>query len=482
MEIEAGKSRMKKRFLAAASALLILPVFQLQAFQAQGTGAANPPQTGEPKQSSTPTPTPTPVKPVITDVVPAAPTISCNGQRLTLSGTGFQKDSTVTLTGPDGRKTTLPAADVTLVSDKELQINSTLSATGRWKLNLANPDKTSSDEVGFNVIDSTSPSVQAYNEAFWVITIALLVIGGAILLGLIVAWANGSWSLGTALSEEAAVQPKEVSSLADVIMVGSTSRLIALVGLLGILTIVLGVGYSVVWNLFVAGKSPDLAYVKSFLFGAASLFAPYLANQVRAAFDQSPAPTPAPQDASELSITGVIPGSPQSDSGTQQLTLTGRGFATGLTAMLADPEGTQTAVTIAPNQINPTQLILNNVTLDVPGNWSVKIAGSGGSQSTSADFLVYGAPRIDGPPTINPTGAANAASVEREITLTGRGFLKGLTASVVPTAGAAPIPAKVKTTEYKKLVITATLAQGNNAQVTVTNPGGFASVPQQFNV
>src|SRR5262249_17037857 len=137
---------MKKKLLAAAGALLLLPAIQLQAFQGQGTGAPNPPQTGEPpKQSPTPTPSPTPAKPVITDVAPAAPTISCNAQRLTLSGTGFQKDSTVTIAGPDGKKSTLAGADVTWVSDKEVQINPTLAAIGRWKASIANADKAASD-------------------------------------------------------------------------------------------------------------------------------------------------------------------------------------------------------------------------------------------------------------------------------------------------------------------------------------------------
>jgi hypothetical protein len=446
---------MKSRFLAAATALLLLPAIQLQAFQ---------PQTG---------------KPVINDVVPAAPTISSNSQRLTLSGTGFQDKLSVTLTAPDGKKSMLTGADVTWVSAQEVQINATLSAVGRWKVSLTNPDKSSADEVAFQVIDGNSPSVAAYNDAFRVVTWTLVILGFMLIIALWHAAAKGKWSLGTTLSEETAVQPQKINGSADVILVGSTSRLIALVGLFGILVIVLGIGYSIIWNLFVAGKSPDLSYVKSFLFGAASLFAPYLANQVRAAFDQSPAPQPAPEDASGLSITGVIPGSPQSGAAAQTLTLTGEGFGTGLTATLLDPEGKPTQITIPPNQINPTQLILNNVNLDAPGIWAVKVTAPGGSQSTSADFLVYGAPVINGAPTVS-TAPAGTGPASRDITLTGRGFLDGLTTNLVLAAGGAAIDVKVKSPSYTKLVLTANLTAGTNYQLTVTNPGGFAIGPQQF--
>jgi hypothetical protein len=67
-------------------------------------------------------------------------------------------------------------------------------------------------------------------------------------------------------------------------MVASSSRLIALVGLIGILSVLIGIGYNLVWSLFVSGKVPDLKGIGQFLFGMALIFAPYLANQAREAF------------------------------------------------------------------------------------------------------------------------------------------------------------------------------------------------------
>jgi ABC-type multidrug transport system fused ATPase/permease subunit len=101
----------------------------------------------------------------------------------------------------------------------------------------------------------------------------------------------GKWSLADALSEESSVQPVPN----QVKMVASSSRLIALLGLMGILAAVLGIGYSIVWSLFTGqAANLNLGEIRKFLFGAATLFAPYLANQLRAIFDDSsPKPGPA---------------------------------------------------------------------------------------------------------------------------------------------------------------------------------------------
>lgn len=116
---------------------------------------------------------------------------------------------------------------------------------------------------------------------FYLIT-ALLVL---MFLGITISLVRGNWSVSDALSEESSVQPTP----GKVTKLPSTSRFIALFGLLGILTIVLGVGYTIIWSLFLYQKPPDnLSQVRNFLYGAACLFAPYLANQLRAAFDSSP--------------------------------------------------------------------------------------------------------------------------------------------------------------------------------------------------
>jgi len=423
-------------------------------------------------------PNPTPVKPVITNTEPAALIVSSSPQTLKITGTGFQKDLTVTLTSPEGKTSTLAPTAVAFVTDKEAQISPIVSSIGAWKMSVLNPDKAASDDFLFQVIDPNSPSVKAYGMVFWVLTVALSVLALAILTGLIIAWKQGTWSLGTALSEESGVQPDVIRVPADVIMLGSTSRLIALVGLLGILGIVLGVGYSIIWNLFVSGKVPDLTSVRSFLFGAATLFAPYLANQVREAFDQSPVKTEPPPGSASLAINGVLPGSPRTNGALQPLTLTGSSFQPGLSATLINPQGTEQDVPPTQITVNPTQLTLE-VTLAAPGTWKVRVAEPGGSLSATTEFAVYGPPTVA---AVNPP-APTSANLQT-LSFTGTGFLPGLTVTLTGPGGVVvKVPGSDLTTlDYTRIVLPARTFAVGPWRAEVTNPGGHTSAPFNFNV
>lgn len=146
-------------------------------------------------------------------------------------------------------------------------------------------------------------SIEAYWWTFRVMTRLLIVLVVVLILTLSIFSFAGKWSLADALSEESSVQPNP----GQVKMVASTSRLIALVGLMGILAIVLGVGYSTVWNLFIGGAANlHLDEIRKFLFGAATLFAPYLANQLRSIFDDTPAKPVAPAPPAPALVPGPV--------------------------------------------------------------------------------------------------------------------------------------------------------------------------------
>lgn len=123
--------------------------------------------------------------------------------------------------------------------------------------------------------------------AFWAVfaVMTLLVFSLAIAITAGLMWPK-TFSLSDALSAPSPVQPK-IDKPADVLLLGSTSRLIAFIGLLGILCLALGVGYSVVYDIVVRDESPQLTQVCWFLGAMASLFAPYLASQVKEAMTGS---------------------------------------------------------------------------------------------------------------------------------------------------------------------------------------------------
>jgi MFS superfamily sulfate permease-like transporter len=123
----------------------------------------------------------------------------------------------------------------------------------------------------------------AFWSIFTVMTLLVFSLAIAITAGLM--WPK-TFSLSDALSAPSPVQPK-IDRPQDVLLLGSTSRLIAFVGLLGILCLALGVGYSVVYDIVVRDESPQLTQVCWFLGAMASLFAPYLASQVKEAMVSS---------------------------------------------------------------------------------------------------------------------------------------------------------------------------------------------------
>jgi hypothetical protein len=64
----------------------------------------------------------------------------------------------------------------------------------------------------------------------------------------------------------------------------SSSRLIAFIGMVVMITVILGIGYSSLWVFLMTGVLPKLSDVTPFLVGCAGLFTPYLASQISTAF------------------------------------------------------------------------------------------------------------------------------------------------------------------------------------------------------
>ena len=139
------------------------------------------------------------------------------------------------------------------------------------------------------LVRTTSPSFDETERlyAFWAIftVMGLLVFSLAVAVTVGLTWPK-PFSLADALSTPSPVQPK-IERAEDVLLIGSTSRLIAFIGLLGILCLAVGVGFSIVFSILVKGTTPDLKPVSWFLASMASLFAPYLANQVKEAVTHS---------------------------------------------------------------------------------------------------------------------------------------------------------------------------------------------------
>jgi hypothetical protein len=202
-----------------------------------------------------------------------------------------------------------------------LQASTTPPAPKKTSTGSPGPDTPNQKDATTSVPRPQSTVEQGMGEFRWVfglMTSALVLIAGLLTFALVNISRKKMWSLSDALSEESSVQPSaaEIRGKANVILFASTSRLIALVGLLAAVPTVIGVGYAIAWNLIVNGYCPDLGGVRALLIGISLTFAPYLANQVRSIFDSrvSPAPSvlgPSPQPPPAVPVQGSpVPSGP----------------------------------------------------------------------------------------------------------------------------------------------------------------------------
>jgi hypothetical protein len=116
--------------------------------------------------------------------------------------------------------------------------------------------------------------------------------------------ADPKWSLADALSEEYQITPMNSDKITPQLdkdgkpliiseMRASSSRVIALVGMIVILLMFIGFGIFALYNFAKTGQMPDsIDQVIKFLLAGLTLFAPYVVNKFSGIFDSlSPKPT-----------------------------------------------------------------------------------------------------------------------------------------------------------------------------------------------
>jgi hypothetical protein len=141
----------------------------------------------------------------------------------------------------------------------------------------ASADQTAEGGVTFSVAPGS-----VFWAAFVIMTFLLLMLFLIVAMGLV---RSTDWHLGDAASEEAGNQPSTLPVGTKPLMVASASRLIALLGLLVIMVIFLGFGYYLLYAAFASKlETTNVKPIVYFLFSGATMFAPYLANQLQSAF------------------------------------------------------------------------------------------------------------------------------------------------------------------------------------------------------
>lgn len=408
---------------------------------------------------------------------------------LMVNGAADGEKLNVELKNPDGKAE--PEQEAT-VNKGVVKIKTKLSEPGTWGVTVSNKGGSSKpysltvrDQQGVCRAQPTATQVEVFRKIFSVMTGVVVMLFALLVLGLIVAaFSKNGWSLGDALSEESSVQPKasEIKGRAQVVMVASSSRIIAVFGLAGILALVIGIGYAIVWNLVVCGTSPDLSPIKAFLVGMATIFAPYLANQLREAFSPSN-PTekaePAkavPSPPSAIKITGIVPAVRSVDPNPQRLNLFGAEFQAWMSVTLVNPDGGN--VDVPENQVEvggPNQIEITT-TLDRGGTWKAVVTSAAGTSSPAFPFAVR-APA----PTIGSINPPNPVAATAALTIDGTRFMPNAVATLIAPDGTETKPPS-SWTSANQMSVRPTLSVGNQWRLRIVNPSNDQPAEFRFNV
>ncbi|MDE2183567.1 MAG: hypothetical protein KGJ78_11155 [Alphaproteobacteria bacterium] len=131
-----------------------------------------------------------------------------------------------------------------------------------------------------------TPPADVFIYTVLVITLALIVVAVIAIVNALAQSAKNAaapWRLSDALSEEGDVTNPQGMKIT--IMVASSSRLIALLGMIVIMALFLATGTIAIWTYAKTGSAGNFDGMLKYFLAGASLFVPYSINQIRAGFE-----------------------------------------------------------------------------------------------------------------------------------------------------------------------------------------------------
>lgn len=372
--------------------------------------------------------------PSISSISPSSPTVNGSDQNVTIFGSGFQSNLTVTIGFPSGGSTTLSGTQIRNVTSTSFVMVATLSATGTWNIRVNNPDGGRSNTFFFTVqsasptISSISPSTPTANGRDQNVT----VFGSNFQQGLSVSitFPGGG---GTTLS---GTQIQNVSS--------SSFVMVATLG---------GAG---TWSIRV--NNPNGSQSNTFFFTVQSA-------------------APAPQ------INSISPLTPSRRDNDQSVSVFGNNFQSGLTVTVFIPGGgTATLSGTQIQNVNSTSFTML-ITLNVVGTYGVRVNNPSGGQSNTYNFQVQNpisTPQINSLSPSSPT----RLNGDQSVSVFGSGYQSGLTVTVfIPGGGTSTLSGtQIQNVNSTSFTMVITLNVAGNYGIRVNNLDGGQSNTFNFSV
>ncbi len=366
----------------------------------------------------------------IGSISPSSPTRSGSDQNVIVSGSGFQSGLTVTVFVPGGGTATLSGSQIQSVTASSFAMVVTLNVAGTYGIRVNNPDGSQSNTFNFTTqdptvsISSVSPSsptrsdsnqnVQVFGSNFQSgLTVTVLIPGG-----------------GTATLSGSQIQSVTSGAFTMVVTLN-------VAGQYGIRVNNPGGGQSNTFNFNVQSANP--------------------------------------------AISSVTPSSPTRSDSNQNVQVFGNNFQSGLTVTVFIPGGGTATLSGSQIQSVTSASFTMVVTLNVTGQYGIRVNNPGGGQSNTFNFNVQSAnPSISSVSPTSPTRSDNNQNIQ----VLGSNFQSGLTVTVfIPGGGTATLSgSQIQSVTSSSFTMVVTLNVAGQYGIRVNNPGGGQSNTFNFNV
>jgi pimeloyl-ACP methyl ester carboxylesterase len=358
--------------------------------------------------------------------------VSGSNQNVTVFGSSFQSGLTVSITFPGGGGTTLSGTQIQSVTSTSFVMVATLSATGTWSIRVNNPDGGQSNTFFFTVqsasqppsISSVSPSSPTRSDSNQNVS----VFGSNFVSGLTVTvFIPGG---GTATLSGSQIQSVSSNSFTMVITLN-------VVGTYGIRV-----------------NNPSGAQSNTFNFSV---------------------------QAANPSINSISPSSPTRSDSDQSVSVFGSNFVSGLTVTVFIPGGGTATLSGSQIQSVSSGSFTMVITLNVVGQYGIRVNNSGGAQSNTFNFTVQSAtPSIS---SVSPSSPTRSDS-NQNVSVFGSNFVSGLTVTVfIPGGGTATLSgSQIQSVTSSSFTMVITLNVVGQYGIRVNNSGGAQSSTFNFNV
>lgn len=369
--------------------------------------------------------------PQISSISPSNPTAKNSDQSVSVSGSGFQSGLTITVFYPGG-SSTLSGTQIQSVTSTSFTMLITLSITGTYGIRVNNPDGGQSNTFNFSVqnpistpqIGSISPSSPTVSNSDQNVVVS----GSGFQQGLTVTvfYPGGSSTLSGA-------QIQSVSSTSFTMIVT-----LNLVGAYGIRV-----------------NNPDGGQSSTFNFSTRA---------------QNP------------QINSISPVSPTRRDSDQNVTVTGSGFNSGLTVTVFIPGGGTATLSGAQIQNVTSNSFTMIVTLNLIGQYGIRVNNIDGGQSTTFFFQVQNSvitPQINSIFPSSPT----RRDTDQSITVSGTGFQAGLTVTVFYPGGSSTLSgSQIQNVSLTSFTMLITVNLTGTYSIRVNNQDGGQSNIFNFQV